>query len=237
MATSLLLSDAEFLRNAGALLTALQFGDGQFPGGGFAFSWGLESLAADGKVSRMGFADFLAGQLRHRWGNCDRVILVHSHAASHNLARLLELDDLTDAWLTAAPLRTGSRRAGAALLGTHLRLGTPGAQILKDALDRGDACGHLPVVQGVTLAGVGLDARAAIAVSAYGVAQSLCTAAIRLGLISHLDAQRALSGIRPCLAQITADPVPAPEDIHSFTPVADIAAMRHTDQAQRLFSN
>jgi urease accessory protein len=223
--------------DASLLLTALQFGDGQFPGGGFAFSWGLESLAADGKLTRAEFAHFLAGQLQHRWATGDRVIIAHAHAAAGDLPALLALDEVTDALMVVEPLRTGSRRAGAALLGTHLRLGTPGARPFKDTIDREAAAGHLAVVQGVTLAGVGLDGTAALAVSAYGMAQSFCTAAIRLGLISHLDAQRAVSGIRPFLAQVLAEPVPALEDIHSFTPLAEIAAMRHTDQTQRLFSN
>jgi hypothetical protein len=30
------------------MLAALQFGDSAFPAGGFAFSWGLEGLLADG---------------------------------------------------------------------------------------------------------------------------------------------------------------------------------------------
>jgi urease accessory protein len=223
--------------DANLLLTALQFGDGQFPGGGFAFSWGLESLAADGKLTRAGFARFLAGQLQHRWATSDRVIIAHAHGAAGDLPALLAIDEMTDALMVVEPLRTGSRRAGAALLGTHLRLGTPGARQLKDAIDRDEAAGHLAVVQGVTLAGVGLDGTAALAVSVYGMAQSFCTAAIRLGLISHLDAQRALSGIRPFLAQVLTEPVPSLEDIHSFTPLAEIAAMRHTDKTQRLFSN
>jgi urease accessory protein len=119
------------LDDASSLLTALQFGDGQFPGGGFAFSWGLESLIADGKLTRPEFARFLAGQLEHRWAPCDRVIIAHAHAASESLPELVALDDLTDALLTVEPLRMGSSRAGAALLGTHLRLGTLGAKALK----------------------------------------------------------------------------------------------------------
>ncbi|MCB8881210.1 hypothetical protein ACELLULO517_13260 [Acidisoma cellulosilytica] len=225
------------MNDLSGLLTALQFGDGQFPGGGFAFSWGLESLIADGQITRTGFGGFLAGQMRHRWAKCDRVIIAHAHAAAGDLSRLLALDDLADAWATVETMRAGSRRAGLALLGTHLRLGTPGAQPLKNAIDGGKAQGHLPVVQGVVLAGIGLDGPSALAVSAYGMAQSFCTAAIRLGLISHLDAQRSLADVRPDLARIIAEPMPDTDDIQSFTPLADIAAMRHMDQTQRLFSN
>ncbi len=219
------------------LLTALQFGDGQFPGGGFAFSWGLESLIADGALARADFADFLDGQLRHRWGPFDRVIIAHAHAAAETPTRLFDIDDLTDAFLTVETVRIGSRRAGGALLGTHLRLGTPGAGTLKDAIARHDAYGHLPVVQAAMLAGVGLDVVTTLAVSAYATAQAFCTAAIRLGLIGHLDAQRALSALRPRIAALVAEPAGGLDDLHTLTPVADIAAMRHADQTQRLFSN
>ncbi len=219
------------------LLTALQFGDGQFPGGGFAFSWGLESLIADRELVRADFADFLDGQLRYRWSACDRVIVAHAHAAAEMPTRLFDLDDLTDAFLTAEAVRIGSRRAGGALLGTHLRLGTTGAGTLKDAIERRDAYGHLPVVQGAMLAGVGLDTVTTLAVSAYGAAQAFCSAAIRLGLIGHLDAQRALSALRPGIAALVAEPGCSLDDLHAVTPVADIAAMRHADQPQRLFSN
>jgi urease accessory protein len=219
------------------LLAALQFGDGQFPGGGFAFSWGLESLMADRELARADFADFLDGQLRYRWSAFDRVIVAHAHAAAKMPMRLFDLDDLTDAFLTVETLRIGSRRAGCALLGTHLRLGTTGASAFKDAIERREAYGHLPVVQGAMLAGIGLDAVTTRAVSAYGTAQAFCTAAIRLGLIGHLDAQRALSALRPGIAALVAAPACSIDDLHTVTPVADIAAMRHADQPQRLFSN
>ena len=225
------------MNDAARLLTALQFGDGQFPGGGFAFSWGLESLIADGNVSRAGFGDFLFGQMRHRWASTDRIIAGHAHAAARDVTALCALDDLAEAWAVVDTIRQGSKRAGAALLGTHLRLGTETARPLKDAIDRGKASGHLPVVQGVVLAGAGLDLASALAVSAYGMAQSLCTAAIRLGLISHLDAQRSLSALNPVLGTLIAEPLSELDTIASFTPLADIAAMRHPDQAQRLFSN
>jgi urease accessory protein len=219
------------------LLTALQFGDGQFPGGGFAFSWGLEALVADGRLARADFPAFVAGQLQYRWGSFDRIVAAHAHAMADDRARLAELDDLADALMTIDSARLGSRRAGGALLGTHVRLGTPGAAALKAGIEAGDAHGHLPVVQGVVFAGVGLDEAAALAVSAYSAAQALCTAAIRLGLIGHLDAQRTLLQARPLMARLAAQDRPALEEISTFVPVSDIAMLRHADQAQRLFSN
>lgn len=219
------------------VLTALQFGDGQFPGGGFAFSWGLESLVADGRLARADFPAFIDGQMRYRWASFDRILVAHAHAAANDLPRLIELDDLADALTTIDSARRGSRRAGGALLGTHIRLATPGAAALKAGIGEGRAHGHLPIVQGAVLAGVGLDVAAALAVSAYTMAQSLCTAAIRLGLIGHLDAQRALTRTRPLMGRLAMESPPGLDAISTFVPVIDVAMLRHAARAQRLFSN
>ncbi len=222
---------------AAALLTALQYGDGQFPGGGFAFSWGLEVMAAEGRLARAGFAGYLAGQLAQRWGRCDRVLVAHAHAAAGDLAACQALDDLAEALATVEAARTGSRRAGLALLGTHVRLGTPGAAALRALADAQQLHGHLPVVQGLVLAGTGLAAAAALAVSGYTAASAMATAGIRLGLIGHLDAQRALQQVRPLLAALADAPVPPLGAICTLVPEADLAMMRHADLPRRLFSN
>jgi urease accessory protein len=222
---------------ADALLAALQFGDGQFPGGGFAFSWGLEALVADGELARDGYARFLEGQLHGRWAGLDRILVAHAHAAASDPPALRELDDLAQALATVEAARVGSQRAGRALLSTHARLGTPGAAAMKAQVESGAMTGHLAIVQGAVLAGAGLDERAALAVSAYAMAAGLGTAAIRLGFIGHLDAQRALVLLRPAMAALVAQPRPGLDALCGFVPLADLAMMRHPDMDRRLFSN
>ena len=54
-------------------LALLQHGDSFFPSGAVSFSWGLETLAEDGRVATAAdVAAFLEGQLRWRWATCDR---------------------------------------------------------------------------------------------------------------------------------------------------------------------
>ena len=201
------------------------------------FSWGLEAMVAEGRLARAGFAAYLAGQLAQRWAACDRVLVAHAHAAAGDDAACADLDALAEALATVEAARTGSRRAGLALLGTHVRLGTPGAAALRNQADRQAVQGHLPVVQGVVLAGTGLQRAAALAVSGYTAASALATAGIRLGLIGHLDAQRALQQVRPLLARLADAPLPALDSICNLVPEADLAMMRHADLPQRLFSN
>ncbi len=223
--------------DAAVLLLALQNADGQFPGGGFAFSWGLEGLLADGQAERRDLADLIEGQLRHRWSSFDRPILVEAHKFAADARALSDLEALVEAWSLAAPQREGSRRAGTALLGMHARLGTPGTLGYHRRVQDGRARGHLAVVQGVVWRGVGLPVREAQAMSAYCLAAGLAMAALRLGAVGHVDAQAAIAKARRCIVQLLMEPPLELSALHAFTPIAEIAMLRHAGRSTRLFSN
>lgn len=220
------------------LLIALQHADGQFPSGGFAFSQGLEaSSSLAGRLGPFDFADFVATQIRHRWADADRVALVRAHRLSGDLDGLAELDREVEASTFVEGLRSGSRRNGMALLTTHGRLGTKGASACRDMVRKGDACGHLAVVQGLVWQALGLDEATAVAIGGYQMVASLATAAVRLGLIGAIDAQAAMARALPVIEAAACRPVADDEALRSFTPLCEIAVALHGASGQRLFSN
>lgn len=220
------------------LLIALQHGDSFFPSGGTAFSWGLEALCADRQVtSAEDVSRFLEGQLRHRWATCDRLFLVAAHRAHGDLDAVVGLDRRLEAMTLARELREGAARAGAALLNIHERLATPGATEYRARVRQGVAPGHLPVVQGLLLAGVGLGEDAAAAVSVHALSVNVVGAALRLSIISHVDAQRLLSGLRQLAEGLLGQPRHGVETAAVYAPATDAAAMRHEVQGARLFAN
>jgi urease accessory protein len=226
------------MRDDATLLTALQYADSFFPSGATAFSWGLEALCADRQVtSPDDVRRFLEGQLRHRWATCDRLFLVAAHRAGKELDAIAALDHLLEAMTLPRELREGATRAGSALLGIHERLGTTGASDYRGRVRAGEAPGHLPVVQGLLLAAVGLDQRIAATVSAHALSVSVVSAALRLSVITHVDAQRILAAVRAVLAQLLAEPVPDVAQAAVYAPATDVAAMRHENQTARLFAN
>ena len=161
-------------------------------------------------------------------------------AAAHQATdpdRVAEADALLEAMTLAAELRDGSRRSGRAMLKVHKALGTAGAAAYGDLVSAGRAPGHGAAVQGLVWRGVGLDLGAAEALSAHSLAIGILGAALRLGLIGHVDAQRTLQAVRPALARLLQDPAPALDDLHAFTPEAEIAVMRHETATTRLFAN
>ncbi len=219
------------------LLVALQHGDSLFPSGAGSFSWGLEPLHRDGLLSsEEDVRAFLSSQLHGRWQSFDRPVMAAAHAAAGDEAKLAELDDLVERMTMPAELREGSRRAGAALLSIHARLQTPGAQAFQNAVRDGGLRGHLPVVQGVVWHGTGLGARTAAAMAAHGLVAGILSAAVRLNIIGHAAAQRLRGDLHHDLATMVDTAPPAPADISSFTPLAEIAAMRHPNQTVRLFA-
>lgn len=221
-----------------SLLGALQYADSFFPSGSIAFSWGLETLRADGEiVSTQQVAQFLEGQLVHRWASFDAPVLVAAMRAGGKFDRLADLDDLVEAMTLTTELREGSRRAGASLLKVHVGLGTPGAAEYRQRIAERKARGHLPVVQGLLWNATGLSEEACRAVSAHTLCTGIVGAALRLGMIGHLDAQKILLRVRPVLVDLLHLPTAPAEGLYTYTPHAEIAAMRHEVQDSRLFAN
>lgn len=220
------------------LLATLQNADSFFPGGGIAFSWGMEALITDRQVQGgEELAACIAGQLEQRWAVCDRPALVAAFRADAQMDRVAGIDRELEALTLAAELREGSKRAGTALLTVHERIGTPGAADYRTALRSGRALGHLPVVQGVVWRGAGMDEAASQAASAHTFCVALVGAALRLGAIGHLEGQSILLGLRAGIAGLIAAPVPPVDAMYACTPAAEIAAMRHEVQSSRLFAN
>ena len=221
-----------------SLLGALQYADSFFPSGSIAFSWGLETLRADGQiVSAQQVAQFLEGQLVHRWASFDAPALVAAMRAGGKLDRLSEIDDLVEAMTLATELREGSRRAGGSLLKVHASLGTQGAAEYRQRIAVRKARGHLPVAQGLLWHATGLSEDACRAVSAHTLCTGVVGAALRLGMIGHLDAQKTMLQVRPVLVELLRLPAGDLEELCAYVPHAEIAAMRHEVQDGRLFAN
>jgi urease accessory protein len=218
------------------LLTMLQHADSAFPSGSFAFSNGIEGLSALAvPLGPPGLHAVVSGVLRHRWATADRVALVQAHRAKDHFARIAEVDRALEASTLAEPLRNGSRRNGNAFLAAHLRLKTPGAREFRALIDDGLAHGHLPVAQGLVWGALGMNERAAVAVSGYSTAAGLVAAAVRLGCIGAVEAQGVLASALATVAELSH--AAAPAEIESFTPWIDVAASRQARAHLRLFAN
>jgi urease accessory protein len=221
-----------------ALLAALQHGDSFFPSGTFSFSWGLETLIADGAVgSAADVRRFVEGQLTSRWTLCDRPALVAAYRVADELDEVANVDNNLDVLALSRELREGGRRAGGALLNVHSSVNTPQASAYRELVRAAAAPGQLAAVQGLVWRGVGVSEETACAMSAHVICTGFVGVAIRLGLISHIAAQRILTEVRHVICELLAEPTLSFDMVSTYVPAAEIAMMRHETSPVRMFMN
>jgi len=220
------------------ILTLLQHGDSFFPSGAVSFSWGLEMLNNDHVIASIYELDnFIENQLIERWGPFERVVLAHTYDHANDIEHVISIDNLVECMTLASELREGSKRLGSALLTTYQQLNNPIAEHYLKLSNEGKALGHLPITQALIWNSLGLSRNSVLMLSAYNFCVSVLGAALRLGMVGHIDCQKSLTKSQKLITEILTWSIPAIEEIHAFTPFAEIASMRHEHSETRLFVN
>ncbi|TGV11270.1 urease accessory protein UreF [Mesorhizobium sp. M8A.F.Ca.ET.173.01.1.1] len=215
------------------LAIALQMGDSAYPTGTFAYSWGLETLIADGSLSGRDLANWAGAELVGRWYGLDRI----AHAGgwrAENLQQIEEWDGVIDAHHWSEKQRRHSGEAGAVTLTAARRMELPAAKDISASVAEGRMVGHLAVVTGALHRASGLQLRTSLLMSGLGFLRGQLSVAVRLGKAGALEAQAIIMEFLPEIAK-RADPPKPGEWPRSFSPLSDIAQMR--PHAMRLFVN
>jgi urease accessory protein len=222
------------------LLALLQLGDGLFPAGGFAHSFGLETYAQEGRVrDRVGLEAFISAHLEGAAGPGDAVaVAVASRlAGAGDVAAWCELDARLEAMKPVPEFRAASRQMGrqTARVAAALRGDDVLASIAR-AIEDDLTPGHHAAVFGAAAGRLGADAEAAAAAYLYSTAALLVGAGLRLLPLGQLDGQRVLAALRPRLAELAAKAGRgAIDDMWTFTPALELAGLRHASLDMRLF--
>jgi urease accessory protein len=178
-----------------ALWLLLQLTDAAFPAGGFVHSSGLEAALHFGIANDLdGFVD----QICHQTG---RVSLPFVRAACAEPWRLAALDDTIDAMLLSHVGNRASRAQGRAFVAATRRIFDEDslAEVVEHA-SRGPAH-HAPIF-GAVLAALGRTPDAAAIAFLHGAVRGALSAAVRLGAIGPLEAQRLQAERAPLLERI-----------------------------------
>jgi urease accessory protein len=226
--------------DADALISLLQFSDGLFPAGGYAHSLGLETYVQSGAVSDAdGAESFIRAYLENSAGPTDAVAAIAAvrAAAAGDLGACIELDASLEAMKCAAELRDASRQMGRQTL--RIAAAVCGNGIVDEfsaAVAAGRTPGHHAVAFGLIACAQGWDAQATASALLYATSAQLVGAALRLMPLGQLAGQRILWSLRPVIARLAADAANRkPDEIWSFVPAIEIAAMQHAHLSARLF--
>jgi urease accessory protein len=224
-----------------ALLRGIKFIDSLFPSGGYAFSSGLEAAAQAGAVTNgPELREYVAELLRHGMAGREAVVvgLAHDSALAGDLAGIIEVDRELDAMKVCRETRLASRQMGRQVIriandADHKLRTVMFTKYLK-AVETQESPGHLAVALGLVLAILGWSKKEAIAAFLYQAAASMVSAALKLLPIGQREAQGLLDGWLQLIEQIT-EQAAVEREMHSFAPVQDIYAMRHSRLESRLF--
>jgi urease accessory protein len=224
-------------------LALMQLADSFFPTGSFTLSHGLESLVQQGKVQSMvELQIFLQLLLLNKIGTTDVVALIHSHRninQQEDIAALRQIEHQLFVQTAIAKYRETQRQSGRALLMVaSVTWQDERLEMINQEVSQGKMhCLH-PVIFGAVSAIAGLQAQNSVLAFLHGLVTSILSAAIRLSVLGHLQAQQVLLQLAPVMEQVwvTASKMSL-EQMWSGTPSIDIAQMQHADLDQRLFSN
>ena len=206
------------------------------PVGGFSYSEGLEAAVDGGRVAgetRAG--DWLLDQLRLGLARADLPVVADALQAwaSHDLARIAELNDWALATRETAELRRQAEQTGRSLV-EWLR--NRGADPRLDALAALRPAPAWPVAFALAAAQAGAGPREALLAFAFGWAENMAQAAIKAVPLGQNGGQRVLERLAAAIPQAVEHALALPEDERqSSSPMLAVLSARHETQYSRLF--
>ena len=223
-------------------LALMQLSDSFFPSGSYTLSHGLESLVQQDKIQQPeDLTEFLQILLHNKIATCDLVALIHAYRAStvNDLEMVKQVDaQLFAKTLIATTRKTQCQSGRALLMVAQSTWQNKQLELLEyDRLVNQFYCLQ-PIVFGVVGNIASLNETDTALAFLHGFVSGLMGAAIRLGILGHLQAQQILLRLAPDIeaAYHTASNMRL-DEMWSCTPAIDLAQMHHPRLVSRLFAS
>ena len=221
-------------------LTLMQLSDSFFPSGLYTMSNGLETIFDEKRVSSEGDVyDFLEVTLEQQLGPADSVSLSKAYdcAMDGNISGIIQCDDVLYSMKLVQESRAASCRAGSQMIKCISALSS--STLLKsysEKISKNESPGTHPVVAGVCSFVMGVKKGQARQMMMYGFCVSVTGAALRLGMIDHIQSQKILHKIKPKILQTLEKFANAKiNDCWQFSPNYDLIQMTHEKKFSKMF--
>ena len=221
-----------------SLLGIMQMSDSMFPAGVFAMSNGIESMHLAGDVTTAGDLEgVLRACLAHQTGpsDCSAAAQAHRHATTNDMNGILELDARYMATKSVREAREASARSGAQMVACITQILDDDTALRYAAKIRdGGASGAYPVSFGVCCGAMGMSEYGTAMAMAYGFVAGSVGAALRLGIIQHVEAQGVIHNLKRDMERAAKTGCES-NMMWQFCPQAEIMQMAHESQDSKMF--
>ncbi|HEY7570088.1 MAG TPA: urease accessory UreF family protein [Nitrososphaeraceae archaeon] len=223
-------------------INMLQLSDSFFPTGMYTTSSGLESLFySKSKIKTPDeLKTLITVYLENQIGPADCTALGVSYSCieSTDIDELIKVDQTIFSMKLIEEVRNASVRSGTQLL-RCVNYFLPGNEIIvkfQDAIKRSKASGVYPVSLAVASYSLGISKYNSGIMMLYSFTVSIIGAALRLGMIQHLDGQKLIHDLKPSILATVAKNINRPlSSMWQFTPGIDIIQIAHELMPSKMF--
>ena len=221
-------------------LSLLQLSDSFFPTGLYTMSNGLETVFSEKTIAGIDdLYELIKTNIEQQIGPADCVALgcAYDFTSSNNVEKIITCDKSLFAMKLIGELREASCRSGTQMMkciGSFVSNNT--LFEYHDAIKESRAPGTHPVVTGVVSNILGIDKQKSVLHFLYGFSVSMVGAALRLGMIEHLQSQKILHQLKPVIAETCDEYITKSlDDMWQFAPEYDIIQIEHEQQFSKMF--
>ena len=223
-----------------ASLGMMQLSDSFFPSGLYTMSNGLEVLHRQKMVTNADdVKELIQMYYLQQVGPADCVALANAYdfAAHKNLDGIVLVDDMICKIKLVKEQREASVRSGRQLIKCVLALGNdPLVAQYHNKIMESKTPGTYPVALAVATQLFGISKQNACLMLFYGFGTSMVGAALRLGIIQHIESQKIIDSLKPLIIEQTSKYISKSHDqIWQFAPHADILQMQHEKMETKMF--
>ena len=224
----------------------MQLSDSFFPSGMFSMSGGLESLFQHNIViNEEQLREFIIEQIEFQLIPCDcSVLSITMNAVKNNeLSQIMSIDNKFYSMKLTKDIRNSLVRSGKQVFNCLMYMVNDSNQKnhflkqFKSKIEKNETPCTYPVAMGIYSQCLDISLQSAMKILLYSFCSSVISAAIRLGIIQHLDAQKILGLLAEPVNTFVTNKIKekTPTDIWQLTPLTEIHQMYHEHNESRMF--
>jgi urease accessory protein len=222
------------------LFSLLQLSDSFFPIGGYSLSFGLETFSQRGLLKRGSQVASLLSTLLEQLSTTDGPALRAAYAAAEkaDTKRVASIDRRLASFKNVSEFFDASTRTGRALLRTVMAF-APSSPLrgYSRLVELRSVPGTYPVCLALVCQGLGIGIERTVLLMNHTLMVSVLGAGIRLGHLTHLEAQRILHSSKKDLQMAAERSSKVPwEQMRTFAPLLEIMGMQHVYLPAKMFS-